>query len=92
MHKEEASKLFSALADESRVKIVKMLYHNSELSDNQLLERLNCDEEKLLEQLSILLEADLIQVKLRNLSPFYSCNKVLVDELMSFIQTKCKCM
>ena len=41
MHKQEASVLFKALSEPSRVKIVKVLYHNKEFCVNELLNKVD---------------------------------------------------
>ncbi|MDE5856150.1 MAG: helix-turn-helix domain-containing protein, partial [Anaeroplasmataceae bacterium] len=87
MHKEEASKLFASLGDGSRVKIVKMLYHNPVLSLDNLCERMDMNSFELKAHLNILCEVGLIS----KTEEQYSCNKELVDTLLSFIPTKCGC-
>ncbi len=85
MHKEEVSELFKVLSHPSRVKIVKMLYHNEKLSFQDLTGRMN--NENLTEHLEVLVKANLIKKENDN----YSCNRNLVDDLMSFISKKCGC-
>lgn len=86
MHKDDASLLFAVLGDASRVKIVKMLYNRSAMSEEQLQEKI--DGECLKDHLEILLNSQLI---FKNDHFLYECNKSLVDELMHFITTPCKC-
>ncbi len=87
MHKEEASQLFLCLGDGIRVKVVKMLYHNVSLSLEQLCERMDMTSLELQKHFDILCEAKLI-LKEENK---FTCNKELVDTLMTFITTKCGC-
>lgn len=87
MHKEEAGKLFASLGDGTRVKIVKMLYHNTTLSLSNLCERMGMSSSELEPHLNILLEVGLISKQ----GELYSCNKDLVEALMTFITTKCGC-
>lgn len=87
MHKEEASKLFASLGDGSRVKIVKMLYHNTSLSLNSLCERMGMSSSELEPHLNLLIEVELISKQ----GEQYTCNRDLVEALMAFITTKCGC-
>ncbi|MDE5565518.1 MAG: helix-turn-helix domain-containing protein [Anaeroplasmataceae bacterium] len=87
MHKEEAGYLFNILGNPDRVKIVKMLYHNVSLTNEQIIERMNLDFNVIEEHLKTLINANLIQ----NKDYCYFCNKELIDTLMSFITTRCKC-
>ena len=92
MHKEEASKLFKVLSDESRVKIVKVLYHRDELCACKLLEVVNCCQSTLSHHMSVLTESNLVIPRKDGKWVHYRCNKELVDQLMSFIQTPCGCV
>lgn len=87
MHKEEAAKLFASLGDESRVKIVKMLYHNTALNLNNLCDRMGMSSAEIEPHLNLLIEVELISKQ----EDQYSCNKDLVEALMTFITTKCGC-
>lgn len=87
MHKEEASKLFASLGDGTRVKIVKMLYHNTHLNLEELCERTGLNSFELKSHLILLCDVELI-TKEEN---YFVCNKELVDTLLSFIPTKCGC-
>ncbi|MDE7263706.1 MAG: helix-turn-helix domain-containing protein [Anaeroplasmataceae bacterium] len=87
MHKEEASRLFSSLADPNRVKIVKMLYHNSSLSLEVLEKKIELSEFELRTDLNLLCSVGLLTKQEEE----YRCNKELVDTLLSFIPTKCGC-
>ena len=86
MHKDDASLLFAVLGDASRVKIVKMLYNMSAMNEEQLCQRLNGEDLK--NHLEILLNSRLV---FKNDISLYECNKSLVDELMHFVTTPCKC-
>lgn len=85
MHKDDASFLFSVLGNASRVKIVKMLYNKSSMNEETLIEKM--EGEDLKEHLDILLKSQLIFKNDKE----YECNKPLVEELMQFIVTPCKC-
>lgn len=87
MHKEEAGLLFSCLGYPDRVKIVKLLYHNDNFTIQQLLERMNLEAVELDGHLQALSDAGLIKKE----GYYCSCNKELVENLMSFITTKCSC-
>ena len=92
MHKQEASVLFKALGDETRVKIVKVLYHNQEICACKFLDMVDCAQSTLSHHLSILVEVGLLTHRKEGKKMLYSCNKQLVDELMTFIPTRCKCV
>lgn len=87
MHKDEAGKLFASLGDPNRVKIVKMLYHNTTLNLEQLEERMGLSIVELKAHIQVLIDAGLI---LKN-ETAYECNREVVDTLMAFIPTKCSC-
>lgn len=87
MHKDEAAKLFASLGNPHQVKIVKMLYHNSILTLEQLEERIGVSEDELKSHIQALLEVGLIT----NNGIAYSCNTEVVDTLLAFIPTKCSC-
>lgn len=91
MHKEEVSKLFKVLSDESRLKIVKTLYHNEELYACKLLDVVDRVQSTLSHHMSILVESGLVNARKESKWIHYSINKELVDELMGFIATPCKC-
>ncbi|HAR57615.1 MAG TPA: transcriptional regulator [Acholeplasmatales bacterium] len=92
MHQEEASKLFKALGDESRVKIVKILYHNDEICACKFLNIVPCKQATLSHHLKVLFGSGLLTRRNEGTKILYSCNKTLVDELMLFIKTKCDCV
>lgn len=87
MHKEEAGRLFAVLGEPIRVKIMKMLYHNTSLSMEELKGRMGLGEAELTPHLSSLCEVEFLYRQQNT----YTCNKALVDTLMSFIPTKCAC-
>ena len=87
MHKDDAAKLFALLSDGDRVKIVKKLYMNNVLSYDELKDIIDTSEEKLKKDLSQLVSANMIKVDQNSYTP----NKDLIDELMNFIKTPCKC-
>lgn len=91
MHKKEASYLFKALSDESRVKIVKKLYHNEELCACKILEFVDCLQPTLSHHLSILVDSGLLYSRKDGKWTYYKANKEMIDELMAFIKTPCKC-
>ncbi len=92
MHKQEASILFKALSEPNRVKIVKVLYHNKEFCVNELLNKVDCGQSTLCFHLKTLVNVNLLRQRKDGRKTYYSCNKELVDQLMSFIPTRCKCM
>ena len=91
MHKQEASYLFKALSDETRVKIVKKLYHNDELCACKILEFVDCSQPTLSHHLSLLVSSGLINSRKEGKWTYYKANKEKIDELMAFISTPCCC-
>lgn len=85
MHKKEASELFNVLGNEDRVKIMKMLYNRGDLTFKEFLSIIGCDEKELTDSLEKLLYFNLITTD----NEIYSCNKKLLNELLSFIITPC---
>ena len=92
MHKQEASILFKALGNESRVKIIKVLYHRGELCACKCLDLVDCKQATLSHHLSVLLKCGLLTQRKEGTNVIYACNKPLVDELLHFIPTKCGCV
>lgn len=88
MHKKEASELFNVLGNEDRVKIMKMLYNRGDLTFKELLSIIGYDENELTDSLEKLLYFNLITTD----NEIYSCNKKLLNELLSFIITPCGCV
>lgn len=88
MHKKEASELFNVLGNEDRVKIMKMLYNRGDLTFKELLSIIDCDEKELTDSLEKLLYFNLITTD----NEIYSCNRELLNELLSFIITPCGCV
>lgn len=88
MHKKEASELFNVLGNEDRVKIMKMLYNRGKLTFKELLSIIGCDEKELTDSLEKLLYFNLITTD----NKIYSCNRELLNELLSFIITPCGCV
>lgn len=88
MHKKEASELFNVLGNEDRVKIMKMLYNRGDLTFKELLSIIGCDEKELTDILEKLLYFNLITTD----NEIYSCNRELLNELLSFIVTPCGCV
>lgn len=86
MQKYQASKLFNALSDESRVIILKTLYHQKEMYASELLQLVDCGQSTLSYHMSILYEANLVSANKKTRKVYYSCNKPLVNELMEYIK------
>jgi len=86
MHKQEAAHLFTILGDEDIVKTLKLLYNLGDLSLNDLSLRIEASD--LDAKLELLIKENLISL----INEKYHANRELIDELMSFITTACKCM
>ena len=86
MQKGKASKLFNALSDESRITILKTLYHNNSMYASEFLNLVECGQSTLSYHMSILLEANLVSSYKRQRKVYYNCNKPLVNELMEYIK------
>ncbi len=91
MDKSIASSLFKALGDESRLKIVKILYKTDEICACKFLDFVSCGQATLSHHLSVLLKSDLIKQKRDGKKIMYSCNKSLINDLMNFFQKECEC-
>ena len=91
MHKDEATALFKALSDESRVKICKTLYHNDSLCACNLLEMVDCKQATLSHHMKVLTDSGLVESAKDGKWMHYTLNKELLNELMSFISKPCKC-
>ena len=88
MHKQEASILFGVLSDEDRLKMMKFLCVKGNMGVNDLLTLVNSEEKKFDKDLSILLCNNLVSTN----EGLLVANIDLVNELMNFITTPCKCM
>lgn len=88
MHKDQAAQLFGALSEPTRVKCMKLLYHNGEMDREKLALCNGVDEEKIKAETAVLADAGLIFVN----GNVCRCNKQLLDELTSFIATPCGCV
>lgn len=91
MHKEEASKLFRVLGNETRVKIVKILFNNDKVLMDNFYHIFSSDRNELEMHFALLKEANLVMEKTEGNNIYYICNKRLLNELMSFFKTKCSC-
>lgn len=87
LHKDEAAKLFIALGNPNAVKICKMLYSYKALESEELFGLIKCNVNEYNEQINNLNELNIIIINKK-----IEINKDLIDELMSFITTKCKCI
>lgn len=85
MHKNQASNLFRALGDESRVKIMKELYDNETFCVSELLKKVDCSQSTLSYHLANLYEVNLVSFKKKGKRIYYYCNRPLVNELMKFL-------
>lgn len=88
MNQIQASKLFNALSDPSRVSIVKELYHNETFYVGQLLEMVKIGQSTLSYHLSLLYESGLLSYKKVGKKVYYYCNRDLVDSLFNYISKK----
>jgi ArsR family transcriptional regulator, arsenate/arsenite/antimonite-responsive transcriptional repressor len=92
MHKKEASRLFKALSDESRLRIVKILYDKGTMCACKLLEIVDCGQPTLSHHMSVLVQSGLVVAVKDGKWIHYTCNKELVDLLMGFFSTPCACV
>ncbi len=91
MHKNDAAELFKVLGNPNRVKMLKILYNTESVSKNQFAKAFDCDDKALRYHLDLLTKCNLFKMNVTNESETYVCNRELVDELMSFVSTRCKC-
>ena len=59
---------------------------------NELLNKVDCGQSTLCFHLKTLVNVNLLRQRKDGRKTYYSCNTELVDQLMSFIPTRCKCM
>ncbi len=87
MHKDEASRLFAALADENSVKLAKMLNNRGDMNYDALLNVVGCNIMAFNRSLESMLNSKLVLLN----NDIYSINKELLDTLLKFIVTPCSC-
>lgn len=89
MTKESASKIYKALGEPNRLKIIKLLINNGEICACKLLEIVNCRQSTLSHHLSKLEECGLLRSRREKKNIFYSCDKVVLNEAVSFLTDVC---
>ena len=82
MDYKKISKLFYALGDETRLKIIYVLYNEETYCVKELLEMVNISQSTLSYHLSILFENNIVSFKKEGKQVFYYCNKHFIDNLM----------
>lgn len=76
-------KIFKALSDEMRLKILQEIAKHEEICVCKLMEQFAIAQSKLSYHLKLLLEANLIKVKPQGKWNFYSINSSLLTEVFS---------
>lgn len=90
MTKENASKIYKALGEPNRLKIIKLLINNEEICACKLLEIVNCGQSTLSHHLSKLEECGLLRSRRDKKNIFYSCDKSVLDDAISFLSDVCE--
>ena len=75
-------KIFKALSDEMRLKILQEIAKHEEICVCKLMEKFAIAQSKLSYHLKLLLEANLIKVKPQGKWNFYSINSSLLTEVL----------
>lgn len=83
MTNNEYIKVFKALSDEMRLKILQEIAQHEEICVCKLMEKFAIAQSKLSYHLKLLLEANLIKVKPQGKWNFYSINNSLLSEVFS---------
>lgn len=86
MDYKKISKLFYALGDETRLKIIYVLYNEETYCVKELLEMVNISQSTLSYHLSILFENNIVSFKKEGKQVFYYCNKHFIDKLMNIFK------
>ena len=86
MDYKKISKLFYALSDETRLKIIFVLYNEETYCVKELLEMVNISQSTLSYHLSILFENNIVSFKKEGKQVFYYCNKHFIDKLMKIFK------
>lgn len=86
MDYKKISKLFYALGDETRLKIIYVLYNEKTYCVKELLEMVNISQSTLSYHLSILFENNIVSFKKEGKQVFYYCNKHFIDKLMKIFK------
>ena len=90
MNTQEASKLISALADESRLQVYLALNKNGKLCAKDLLEFVSCKQATLSHHMDELVESGLVIGKKKGNKVLYSINNKAIDSLLNFLERKNK--
>lgn len=87
MHKKEASILFGVLANENAVKMAKMLYNIGPMNYDSLFNIIGASKEEFEANLDNLIKNELVNKN----DDVYAINQELLETLLGFITTPCKC-
>lgn len=81
----ECCKMLKAIADDTRLFILKSLIKTDELCACKLLEIVNCNQSTLSHHMKILVDSCLIHSRNDWKWTYYSCNKAKLDQLCSYL-------
>lgn len=87
MNKKELIKIFKALGNERRFLIFKHIINKKELSVSQIAELIQLSFKSVSRHLSVLTNANLLQVRQVNLNRFYSINPSIPKVILGLIRT-----
>jgi len=79
-------KIFKAMGNERRFLILKHLLNKKELTVGQIAELIGLSFKSVSRHLSVLLNADLVQVRQLNINRFYSINHETANEFVKFFR------
>lgn len=86
MDYKKLSQLFYALGDETRLKLVHVLYKEETYCVKELLQMVNISQSTLSYHLAILYENNIVSFKKEGKQVFYYCNKHFIDKLMNIFK------
>lgn len=85
MNIKEATLMYKALGDETRLTIIKELAKGEELCACKLLELVNCNQSTLSHHMKILVDAGLVNIRKDWKWSHYSLNKERLEELKGVV-------
>lgn len=88
MRYKEASQLCAVLSDETRLRIMKLLYQCHYMTSVQLMEKAKCTMVPFHEHVRLLLSVELIMETYESGVSYFYCNKEKVNQLSSFLLSK----
>ena len=91
MQKKEAAGLLKALGHELRLKMIKVVMKNNDITASELLKIMGCTQPTLSHHTKILVDSGLVVLRRDWKWIHYSVNLEKIQELCDFISTPCCC-